>query len=47
MKKILIISFLLYCGSNLFSQQLPHFSQYYLNDFLINPAVAGSRNYFE
>lgn len=30
-----------------FSQQLPHFSQYYLNDYLINPAVAGSRPYFE
>lgn len=47
MKKLLIISFLLICGQALFAQQLPHFSQYYLNDFLINPAVAGSRNYFE
>jgi type IX secretion system PorP/SprF family membrane protein len=47
MKKLLIISFVLCCCQNLFSQQLPHFSQYYLNDFLINPAVAGSRNYFE
>ncbi len=47
MKKIFIILILLICGQSLFSQQLPHFSQYYLNDFLINPAVAGSRNYFE
>ncbi len=47
MKKLLIISCLLLCGSSLFSQQLPHFSQYFLNDFLINPAVAGSRGYFE
>ena len=47
MKKILIISFLIFCGSSLYSQQLPHFSQYFLNDFLINPAVAGSRGYFE
>ncbi len=47
MKKVIIISFLLLCGSSLFSQQLPHFSQYFLNDFLINPAVAGSRGYFE
>ena len=47
MKKVIIISFLLFCGSSLFSQQLPHFSQYFLNDFLINPAVAGSRGYFE
>lgn len=28
-----------------FSQQMPHFSQYMLNGFLINPAVAGSENY--
>ena len=34
-------------SSNLFAQQLPHFSQYYLNDFFINPAVAGTKNYFE
>ena len=47
MKKILIIISLLFCGNSLFSQQLPHFSQYFLNDFLINPAVAGSRGYFE
>ena len=47
MKKILLISIFLICGTSLFSQQLPHFSQYYLNDFLINPAVAGSRGYFE
>lgn len=47
MKKALIISLLLLSGSSLFSQQLPHFSQYFLNDFLINPAVAGSRGYFE
>lgn len=47
MKKTLIISLLLFSGSSLFSQQLPHFSQYYLNDFMINPAVAGSRGYFE
>jgi type IX secretion system PorP/SprF family membrane protein len=46
MKKLIIISFI-FCGSSLFAQQLPHFSQYYLNDFLINPAVAGTRNYFE
>jgi type IX secretion system PorP/SprF family membrane protein len=47
MKKILIIISFLFCGNSLFSQQLPHFSQYFLNDFLINPAVAGSRGYFE
>lgn len=34
-------------GNWLIAQQLPHFSQYYLNDYLINPAVSGSREYFE
>lgn len=47
LKKILGLVLLLFCGSSLFAQQLPHFSQYYLNDFLLNPAVAGSRGYFE
>ena len=47
MKRLLIIGAFILSGNFLFSQQLPHYSQYYLNDFLINPAVAGSRNYFE
>ncbi len=46
MKRIILISFLVFSGT-LFAQQLPHFSQYYLNDYLINPAVAGTRPYFE
>lgn len=29
------------------AQQLPQFTQYQLNDYVINPAVAGSRSYFE
>jgi type IX secretion system PorP/SprF family membrane protein len=29
------------CGGSAKSQQLPRFSQYYANEFLINPAVAG------
>lgn len=29
------------------AQQLPQFTQYQLNDYVINPAVAGSRPYFE
>lgn len=43
---LLIITFVLF-GSFAIAQQLPHFSQYYVNDFLINPAVAGSKEYFE
>lgn len=29
------------------AQQLPHFSQYMLNGFLVNPAIAGSENYLD
>jgi type IX secretion system PorP/SprF family membrane protein len=47
MKKVIIILIIFFGGGSMFAQQLPHFSQYYLNDFLINPAVAGSRGYFE
>ncbi|MBW6483052.1 MAG: type IX secretion system membrane protein PorP/SprF [Vicingaceae bacterium] len=43
----LLIITLVLLVSNAYAQQLPHFSQYYLNDFLINPAVAGANNYFE
>lgn len=31
--------------SGVFSQQLPHYTQYVLNSFIINPAVAGIENY--
>jgi len=29
------------------AQQLPHFSQYFFNDFVLNPAVAGSKPMFD
>lgn len=29
------------------AQQRPHYSQYYLNNFLINPAIAGIENYVD
>ena len=31
----------------LLAQQMPHFTQYLLNDYVINPAIGGSKNYFE
>ncbi|WP_242926173.1 PorP/SprF family type IX secretion system membrane protein [Pontibacter vulgaris] len=46
MKKILIVLLAAVC-SLAQAQQLPHFSQYMLNGYLINPAVAGSENYGE
>ncbi len=33
--------------AGLFAQQLPHFTQYQFNDFLFNPAVAGTRDYYQ
>lgn len=47
MKKIYIALLVLISVGSVSAQQLPHFSQYYLNDFLINPAVAGTRPFFE
>src|ERR1035437_9464062 len=35
------------CSLESFAQQLPTFSQYMLNDYFQNPAIAGSRNYFD
>lgn len=34
-------------GMNLRAQQLPQYSQYMLNDFVLNPAIAGRSNYWE
>ncbi|MCC7333169.1 MAG: type IX secretion system membrane protein PorP/SprF [Flavobacteriales bacterium] len=47
MKKIVYITFLVLVSKVVTGQQLPHFSQYYLNDYLINPAISGARPYFE
>ncbi len=33
--------------ANLVAQQLPQYSQYMLNDFVLNPAIAGRNNYWE
>ena len=45
MKKLAVISFLIFFGASLAGQQLPLYSQYLYNRFLINPAVAGSDGY--
>ena len=45
MKKFIILLVLWILCSDSFSQQMPHFSQYMLNGYLINPAIAGSENY--
>lgn len=45
MKRPALILFLLMLSIHIFGQQLPVYSQYLYNKFLINPAVAGSDGY--
>ncbi len=47
MKQIIYILFLLFITTNIKAQQLPLYSQYMLNDYVINPAIAGTQNYFQ
>jgi type IX secretion system PorP/SprF family membrane protein len=46
MKKLLILSFLFvgYCSTSLFAQQIWRRTQFAINPFLVNPAVAGTEN---
>jgi type IX secretion system PorP/SprF family membrane protein len=44
MKKI--IFFLCFSPLVLVAQQLPHYSQYMVNDYVMNPAIGGKNNYF-
>src|ERR1035437_8806270 len=43
-KKFLL---LLFAATSAFAQQLPQYSQYMFNDFVMNPAIAGRSNYWE
>jgi type IX secretion system PorP/SprF family membrane protein len=43
--KTIVIIVMLMAVSNVYTQQLPIYSQYMMNKFLINPAVAGSEGY--
>jgi type IX secretion system PorP/SprF family membrane protein len=45
MKRLIYILFFVIIGQISFAQQLPLYSQYLYNKFLINPAVAGSDGY--
>jgi len=35
------------CATGVKAQQLPQYSQYFLNEYVVNPAVAGKDNFFE
>ena len=45
MKKIILYIITIFCYINVFAQQEPIFSQYYINDMVVNPAVSGSKIY--
>jgi type IX secretion system PorP/SprF family membrane protein len=48
MKKLLNILFLLILMvQGILAQQSPHFTQYMFNDFVLNPAVAGTNDYYQ
>jgi len=44
MRKILLVLGVLF-SINSFAQQEPLFTQYYVNDMAINPAISGSKTY--
>ena len=45
MKKIAILLFFIFTRGLVFSQAKPFYSQYVLNNYILNPAVAGIENY--
>jgi type IX secretion system PorP/SprF family membrane protein len=47
MKKILIILLANLVSTTLISQQRPHYTQYILNQYIINPAISGIENYID
>lgn len=47
MKKLFIPLVILICSNVVDAQQLPQFSQYFLNEYIVNPAVAGRDDFFE
>lgn len=47
MKKLLAIIGLCAAAGSASAQQLPHYSQYMLNDYAMNPAIGGKNPYFE
>ncbi|RAJ77444.1 type IX secretion system PorP/SprF family membrane protein [Chitinophaga dinghuensis] len=47
MKKIVLIGMLIGSMHLGYGQQLPHYTQYIMNPFIINPAIAGIENYWD
>ena len=45
MKRFVLTSFILGCCTFVMSQQQPHYTQYIINGYIINPAITGIENY--
>ena len=45
LKPIITVLFFMFCAVTVFAQQRPYYTQYILNNFIINPAIAGIENY--
>ena len=46
-KIIFILTLILLAAESAYSQQNPHYTQYMFNDFVINPAIAGTKNFYQ
>ena len=47
MKKLTILIFVAGLGFAAQAQQIPQYSQYMVNDYILNPAITGMHDYFE
>jgi type IX secretion system PorP/SprF family membrane protein len=47
MKKLTVVSIVFLMALQTHAQQKPYYTQYILNDFIINPALAGIENYWD
>jgi type IX secretion system PorP/SprF family membrane protein len=45
MKRGYVVLFLLVCAHGIFAQQKPHYTQYIMNQYILNPALSGVENY--
>lgn len=46
-KVILLVVSIAFFGNQVKGQQLAHYSQFFLNDYVLNPAVGGTNSYFD
>ncbi|MAO71469.1 MAG: hypothetical protein CMD02_03040 [Flavobacteriales bacterium] len=47
MKKLSLLFVSIFIGSMLYAQQTPQLSQFMINDFAVNPAIAGMNDYYQ